>query len=128
MKNKLNEKQNKILETIAIVMLIVFALASYFITNLIDDRNKDSRNITIFLNGEKLTDINGEKIDININNTFTIGDATGEYNIVEIKDKKIRCIDANCRDKICVNHGYLNSDIDNDMIVCAPHRLIITYQ
>ena len=120
MKNKLNEKQNKILETIAIVMLIVFALASYFITNLIDDRNKDSRNITIFLNGEK--------IDININNTFTIGDATGEYNIVEIKDKKIRCIDANCRDKICVNHGYLNSDIDNDMIVCAPHRLIITYQ
>ena len=128
MKNRLTEKQNKILETIAIIMLIVFALLSYFITHLINGKNKDTRNVSIYVNGERLTSINGKKIDINIDNTFTIGDATNVYNIIEIKDKKVRCIDAYCRDKICVKHGYLNGNIDNDMIVCAPHRLIITYQ
>ena len=35
------------------------------------------------------------------------------YSIIEIKDKKVRCIEANCPDKICVEHGVLNDAIDN---------------
>lgn len=128
MRKKLTEKQNKLLETFAIIMLIVFALISYFITNLINGNKEEIRNVVIYVNGEKITHVNGEIIDINIDKTFTLGDATYEYNTIEIKDKQIRCVDSNCRDKICVNHGYLNPEVDNDMIVCAPHRLIIAYQ
>ena len=130
MKTKLSEKQNKLLETAMIIILIVFALVSYFITKIINNgsKNTTTKNITIFVNGEKLTYVDGVKIDINVDRTFTIGDKNSGYNIIEIKNKKVRCIDSNCPDKICVNHGYLNSEVDNDIIVCAPHRVMITCQ
>ena len=128
MKIKLTEKQNKILETAAIIMLIVFALISYSITKIISGNQVGDRNITVFVDGKKITQIDGIKIDINMDRTFIIGDKAADYNTIEIKNKKVRCIDANCPDKICVSHNYLNSEIDNDIIVCAPHRLMITYQ
>lgn len=128
MKMKLTEKQNKMLETAAIFMLIVFALSSYFITKNINGKQVGDRNITVFVDGKKITDVDGIKIDINVDRTFIIGDKDGDYNTIEIKNKKVRCIDANCPDKICVSHSFLNDDIDNDMIICAPHRLMITYQ
>ena len=128
MKMNLTEKQNKMLETATIIMLIVFALNSYFITKNINGKQVGDRNITVFVDGKKITDVDGIKIDINVDRTFVIGDKDGDYNTIEIKNKKVRCIDANCPDKICVSHSFLNDDIDNDMIICAPHRLIITYQ
>lgn len=128
MKMKLTEKQNKMLETAAIIMLIVFALISYLITKNINGNQVGDRNITVFVDGKKITHIDGVKIDINVDRTFIIGDKDGDYNTIEIKNKKVRCIDANCPDKICMSHSYLNSDIDNDMIVCAPHKLMITCQ
>ena len=116
------------LETAAIIMLIVFALISYLITKNINGNQVGDRNITVFVDGKKITHIDGVKIDINVDRTFIIGDKDGDYNTIEIKNKKVRCIDANCPDKICMSHSYLNSDIDNDMIVCAPHKLMITCQ
>ena len=123
---KISEEQNKKLETIAIIALIIFALASYFVTNFIF--KKDTRNISIFVDGTRVTQVNGKNIDLNTPGTYTIGDPNGDFNIIEIKDHRVRCIDANCPDKICISHGYLNPDIDNDIIVCAPHKLTIQYQ
>lgn len=123
---KISEEKNKKLETFAIIGLIVFAVASYIITTFVF--KKDRKNISVFVNGEQITQINGHRIDLNIPGNYTIGDPNGEFNVIEIKDHKVRCIDANCPDKVCVSHGYLNPEIDNDMIVCAPHKLTIQYQ
>ena len=125
-KEKLSEAQNKKLEAFATIGLIIFAIVSYLITNTLF--KKDRRNISVFVNGIQITQVNGKSLDLNNPGTYTIGDLYGEYNIIEIKDHKVRCIDANCPDKICVTHGYLNPDIDNDIIICAPHKLVIQYQ
>ena len=123
---KISEEQNKKLETIAIIALLIFALASYLSTHFVF--KKDTRNISIFVDGTRITQVDGRKIDLNTPGNYTIGDPDGDYNIIEIKDHRVRCIDANCPDKVCVSHGYLNPDIDNDIIVCAPHKLTIQYQ
>lgn len=123
-KKKLTERENKKLEIISILALIIFALASLFIKNIFTS-NEPQDNISVFVNGKRITEINGIKIDINSDYTFTIGDKDFDYNTIEIKDKKVRCIDSNCKDEICVKHGYLNREVDNDMIICAPHRLLI---
>ena len=123
---KISEEQNKKLETIAIIALLIFALASYLLTHFVF--KKDTRNISIFVDGTRITQVDGRKIDLNTPGNYTIGDPDGDYNIIEIKDHRVRCIDANCPDKVCVSHGYLNPDIDNDIIVCAPHKLTIQYQ
>ena len=123
---KISEDQNKKLESIAIIALIVFAIASYLLTHFVF--KKDTKNISVFVDGNRITQVGGRKIDLNIPGTYTIGDPDGDFNIIEIKDHRVRCIDANCPDKVCVSHGYLNPDIDNDIIICAPHKLTIQYQ
>lgn len=48
----------------------------------------------------------------------------GRKNTIEIKGGKIRVLDADCPDKICVNTGWLRSGIP---IVCLPNRLVIEF-
>ena len=124
-KEKISEEQNKKLELIATAILIIFAIISFIFSKFIFKRNTNSNNIIIFKNGEEIKEIDGKKIDINNDDTFIIGDLDGEYNIIEIVDHKIHCIDSSCPDKICVEHGFLNQEIDNDFIICAPNSLVI---
>lgn len=125
-RKKLSEKARKKLETISIIGLIAFALVSHFLTNVIF--KKTTKEILIFSNGTQITSIDGTVIDNTTSGTFTLNDENGDFNTLEIHNGKIKCIDSNCPDKLCVSHGYLNEDIDNDMIVCAPHKLIIQYK
>lgn len=125
-REKLSEEKVKILETFAILFLIVFAIIAYIFSNFIFKNEKN--NIAIYIGGTEIKEVLGKKIDINEDGVFVLGDINGDYNIIEIKDGKVSCIKANCPDEICVKHGVLHKDIDNDMIICAPHRLSIFYK
>ena len=125
MREKLPENKIKLIETICIIALICFAVISYLFTKKNTDIIKG--NIIVTVDGTELTTIVGKPIDINTDMTFTINCENSGYNIIEIKNKKVRCIEANCPDKICVNHSYLRDDIDNDMIICAPHKVFIGF-
>lgn len=125
-REKISEEKAKKLEVIAIIAIIIFALASYIVSNFI--LKKDSNQIAVYQNGKRITQVDGHKIDINVNGTYVIGDRNAEYNVIKIENKTVRCIEANCPDEVCVGHGALNKEIDNDMIICAPHRLTISYE
>lgn len=45
------------------------------------------------------------------------------FNVVEIKDGYADCIDADCRDSLCVNQKAISKV--NETIVCLPHKVII---
>lgn len=126
-KTKLSEKQNKKLELICIFAIIIFALASFAFTKLMSKESSKSE-IVIYFGGIEINEVNGQKISLKNDMTFTLTLEDGSYNTIEIKDKKVHCIDANCPDKICMHHEYLRDDIDNDMIVCAPHKMTIMYK
>ena len=49
----------------------------------------------------------------------------GHKNIIQIKDKQISIIEADCHDKTCVNMGILKSAFTP--IVCLPNHLVIQY-
>ena len=125
-RKKLSNEEIKKLEVFAIIGLVIFAVLSYILSNFVFKRDK--KNIAVFLAGERITRVEGQVIDIDRDGTFVIGDKNADYNVIEIKNKKVRCIEANCPDCICVEHGDLIEDIDNDMIICAPHRLVIMYE
>ena len=109
-----------------VLVLIVFVLVTVLIIKIFNS-NKNG-TIAIYVDGEKITKVGERFIDINKDDTYVIENEYGEYNTIEIKDGIVSCIDANCADKICVSHGKLMKDIDNDMIICAPHKLIILYE
>jgi len=52
-------------------------------------------------------------------------DYQGQVNTVEIRDHRIRILDADCPDKTCVGMGWLKNS--SAPIVCLPHRLVIEF-
>lgn len=51
-------------------------------------------------------------------------DYGGSYNIIEIKDGKIRVKEAGCKDNTCVKMGWLSSSAP---VVCLPNHLVIEF-
>lgn len=62
------------------------------------------------------------KIDLNENKIFTLETDAGK-NIIEVKDKKIAVISADCPDKICVKAGAIKNV--GEIIACVPHEILI---
>ncbi len=47
----------------------------------------------------------------------------GQFNVVEVDGDKIKVIDSNCVDKLCILQGPIESA--GDMIICLPHKMQI---
>ena len=54
---------------------------------------------------------------------FTLTDADGGINTIEVRQGAIGIIAADCPDKICVNQGFIINSLTP--ITCLPHRLVI---
>lgn len=57
--------------------------------------------------------------------TFRIADEDG-YNDIAVEHGRIRVIEANCPDKVCVAFGWAQAA--GTPIACLPHRLTITLE
>lgn len=44
-------------------------------------------------------------------------------NIIEIENGRVRILDANCHDKVCVKDGF--KDKVGEVLVCLPHKVVI---
>ena len=64
-----------------------------------------------------------EKIDLEThkNNTFSLENVKGV--VFEVNNGKIRIIESDCPDKICVKTDFLDSK--SEKIVCLPKKLIV---
>ena len=120
-------KQMKTTISILIIVVVVIVLSALSIIFMIN--NKKDREVIVNLNGEELTEIDGEKLDLNVDRVFTIytDDTKTDYNTFEIKDKSIKCIDSTCEDQVCKRFGAIDGSRDADCIICAPHKLIIYF-
>jgi len=45
------------------------------------------------------------------------------YDIVEVADRKVRIVEADCPDKLCVNQGWISRS--PQQIVCLPNRVVV---
>ncbi|MDW8799543.1 NusG domain II-containing protein [Clostridium sp. A1-XYC3] len=57
---------------------------------------------------------------------FKIPYDENNYNIVEVESGKIRFIDADCPDKVCVKTGWISKP--GESAVCLPHKTIINIE
>ncbi len=46
------------------------------------------------------------------------------YNVITIKDGEVTVTEADCRDRICVEHKKIRKI--GETIVCLPHKLVVT--
>ncbi|TDT60996.1 NusG domain II-containing protein [Fonticella tunisiensis] len=45
------------------------------------------------------------------------------FNIIDISNAKVRIIDADCPDKICIKDGAISKP--GDMLVCLPNKVVV---
>jgi hypothetical protein len=51
---------------------------------------------------------------------------SNNFNLVEVESGKIRFVDADCPDKVCVKTGWISEP--GESAVCLPHKTIITIE
>lgn len=78
---------------------------------------------------EAVLSVDGEEIKIfdlsdkSQTYTYRYEEKDGDYNLIEVKDGRIRIKEADCGDQICVRRGWI--DQSGETIVCLPHKLLI---
>lgn len=59
--------------------------------------------------------------------TYKYEAADGDYNLIEVSGDRIRMVETNCGDQICVQRGWI-SKAGETPIACLPHNLFITVE
>lgn len=105
---------------IVLVVLVIFAaVISMFLVSRANAGEKGSLAI-IEVNGKEAKRI--ALGDGQPDRTFRIKGMSG-YNIVEVKDGRVRMLKADCRDRICLGVGWVEAP--GRAIICLPHRVIV---
>lgn len=120
-KDKENRKdifnENKII-TKRDLMLIIILLAVMIILILFMHLNKKTGyNVRISADGKTIKTLSLDKDE----EYFFEGDKG--YNVVVIKNNEVYVKEADCPDKICVNHKKISNI--GETIICLPHKLVV---
>lgn len=103
-----------------LIVFIVFAsiLSLIYVKNFAF--TNDQSYVSVQVNGQEIKKIIFDKKIIG--KTIPIKTEFG-YNLIEIGDKKVRVIEADCPDKLDVKQGYISQA--GQVIVCLPNKLVI---
>ena len=77
--------------------------------------------------GEAVVTVDGvlvATLPLSIEARLPVGAERGFLNVVEVADGRVRVVDADCPDRLCVRQGWIR--YDGESIVCLPHKLIVS--
>ena len=110
--------KKKIIIAAGAVLLLAAALYLFFMLT----PGAEGKTAVITVNGET---VRKTELSSAADETFTVECENG-YNVISIKNGEISVTDADCPDKVCVEHGALKTAMLP--IVCLPHKLVITLE
>ncbi len=99
---------------LAIVLTGIIVVSVSFIMK----KTNHGKTAVISVDSEIIEKIN---LETHENNTFSIENIKGV--VFEVNKGKIRIIESDCPDKICVKTDFINSK--SEKIVCLPKKLIV---
>ncbi len=77
--------------------------------------------------GEAVVTVDGvlvATLPLSIEARLPVGAERGFLNVVEVADGRVRVVDADCPDRLCVRQGWIR--YDGESIVCLPHKLVVS--
>lgn len=92
--------------SVAVILFLIFT-------------RKEGSKLVVTIDGNVYKTFN-----LNEDTTFTIEDDKGGWNTFEIKDGKVKMLEANCPDKLCVTN-FNPIHYDNETITCLPHKVVL---
>ena len=103
-----------------ILIIAAFTLAAVAASAWILLSRKGAGVVEIVQDGKVLQEIDLKAVTEPY--TFEVASEQGT-NVIEVEPGRIRIKEADCRDRFCVNQGWLSDGVVP--IVCLPHRLVI---
>ncbi len=113
----MNDKKDKIIsigDIALIIGIIAFCVAGII---LLVSNSKPGGNVTVSIDGEVV-----ETLPLDKDTEYAVNTDMG-MNIIVIKDGVVSVSNADCPDKICVEHAPIDSE--GETIICLPHKLVI---
>lgn len=104
------KKNDKILFIVILAAALISAVSIYL-------THVEGETVVITVNGEEYA-----SLPLNTDTEIRIETDNGDYNILTIQDGEVNMTDANCPDKLCVEHSAIH--YDNESIVCLPHKVV----
>ena len=108
------------MRTKVIVCLLLGAVAASAAWLLLRREDATSPTARITRDGVLLEEIDLDKVEEP--RSLVLEDGSGT-NTVQVEKGRIRILEADCPDQVCVNQGWISSGAVP--IICLPHRLII---
>ncbi|WP_346870129.1 NusG domain II-containing protein [Clostridium sp. UBA5119] len=112
-------KLMKRMDIVIIVVLLIVSFIPYIMLKNYQSNYKGINYAVISIDGQEKKRVELTK---DLDEEFTFKSSYG-VNRVVIHDMKIGIVDADCKDEICINEGFIGEV--GERIVCLPNRLII---
>jgi hypothetical protein len=114
------KKGDKITAIVIACIIVISSIGVFAYMNIV----KGNHHIAeIKQDGKVIRTIDLDKIDTAEEIKITYKDG---YNIIRIEKGRIRIVDADCPDKLCVKTGWITES--GQSVICLPHKLIIKIQ
>ncbi len=110
----------KPLDIVVIVVLVFITLGSSTAAFINSNKSYNNKYVEIEVKGKLYKKL---PLDNSSNERIQIDTDLGN-NIIEIINGKIRILDADCPDKICIQDGSISKP--GDILVCLPHKVVIS--
>lgn len=98
-----------------LIMVVILIVSFLFLVRFI---NKKQSNTALVYHGSEIV----LKIDLNINNEYTVIGDNGDV-VIKVLDKKIKVVKENSPYHLCSKQGYISNS--GESIICLPNRIII---
>ncbi len=103
-------------DILLILALLVLAGAAYGILRLTREPGNEA---AVTVDGQLVL-----TVPLTREATVTVGENRGFRNVVEVSGGRVRVVDADCPDRLCVRQGWIR--YSGESIVCLPHKLVVT--
>ena len=109
--------RKKLVRDIALI-LIILALSTAI---LIVTRSRKEQGAYVIVMVEN-TEI--ARYSMTVNGIYDINANNGKTNRIEIRDGRVRMIEASCPNHLCIRQGWIS--LEGQSIVCLPNRVTVT--
>lgn len=111
-------------DKIAAVVIAIIVVASSIGVLVYMSLARSSHHIAeIKQDGKVIRTIDLDQVESSEEISIAYGD---EYNLIVVERGRIRVVDSDCPDKLCVKTGWITEP--GQSVICLPHKLIVKIQ
>lgn len=112
-----SKQEDKLIRKSDIALIVVVLLVALCTLACVMLTKKPGAMVEISVDGKVI-----ESFDISVDMEYQVATDKGN-NLVIIKDGQVDVVEADCPDKVCVNHIAIESM--GETIICLPHKLVV---